>query len=44
MEIGQGQEDPLARLVSGKTGVANFELIKDYSGMVRVLHVQMSER
>lgn len=44
MEIGQGQAEPLARLVSGKTGVANFRFIKDYSGKVRVLHIQTSER
>ena len=44
MEIGPGQEDPLARMASEITGIANFQFLKDYSGMVRVLHVQMSER
>lgn len=44
MEIGLGQEDPLARMASEITGIANFQFLKDYSGMVRVLHVQMSER
>ncbi len=40
MEIGQGQENFLARMISGKTGVAQFQFFKDYSGIVRVLHVQ----
>jgi release factor glutamine methyltransferase len=44
LEIGQGQEDFLRQRLSGKTGVAQFGFFKDYSGSVRVLQVQMSER
>lgn len=44
MEIGQGQENLLERMVSEKTGVAQIRFFKDYSGIVRVLHVQLTER
>ncbi len=44
MEIGQGQEKLLDRMLSEKTGVAQFRFFKDYSGVVRVLHIQMTER
>lgn len=44
IEIGSGQDELLTPLVSAKTGVANFEFFKDYSGILRVLHVQMGER
>lgn len=44
VEIGQGQADHLAQVVSGQSGVANFRFFRDYSGNVRVLHVQMVER
>lgn len=44
MEIGQGQAEILTRRASGQSGVVRCGLIRDYSGMDRVLHVEMSER
>jgi release factor glutamine methyltransferase len=44
LEIGKGQEKFLMSLLSSKSGIASFEFFKDYSGILRVLHVQMNER
>jgi release factor glutamine methyltransferase len=44
MEMGKGQEEFLTPLLSSKKDIAHFEFFKDYSGVLRVLHLQTNER
>jgi release factor glutamine methyltransferase len=44
MEIGQGQAEPLGAELDKNTHVARYEFIRDYSGILRVLHLLRSDR